>query len=206
MNKRLMAAIVLPAALAVSAGTAIAAAGDGGAATAQVAPVAVERADPGTVVGGDPLTGGQAEAFVKIDGIAGESTDRAHLGQVDVKAFGFGGKNTAAAGGVGKVAFHDVTFSKLYDASSRKLLLKLATGQHIPSVTFSFRRPGAKGADFLTYTLSDVVVTSYEQGGAKERPLLEQVDLNFSRVQVAYTSPSGATTTAGWDVKLNESF
>jgi hypothetical protein len=49
-------------------------------------------------------------------------------------------------------------------------------------------------------------VTSYEQGGTKERPLLERFELNFARVEVTRTSSSGETTKAGWDVKLNQSF
>jgi type VI secretion system secreted protein Hcp len=164
--------------------------------------------DGTNVVGGETLAGGGADGFLKIDGIAGESADPAHAGEIDVKAFGFGGKNSAGGGaggggGAGKVAFSDVTFSKLYDASSPKLLQRLATGQHIPSVTFSFRRPGTTdGAPFLTYKLSDVVVTSYQQGGAKERPLLEQVALNFAKVEISYTPAGGGTPiTAGVNLK-----
>src|SRR3954447_21531993 len=33
------------------------------------------------VVGGDPLQGGQADGFLKADGIAGESQDPDHLGE-----------------------------------------------------------------------------------------------------------------------------
>ncbi len=153
-----------------------------------------------STVGGDPLAGGQAEGFVKIDGIPGESVDREHGGEIDVKAFAFGGKNAPAAGS--KVAFSGVRFAKLYDASSPRLFQRLATGQHIPAVTFSFRRPSGDGS--LTYKLSDVVVTSYEQGGIKERPLLEQVELDFAKVQISYTpAAGGAPVTAGWDVKAN---
>ncbi|MDA0164598.1 type VI secretion system tube protein Hcp [Solirubrobacter ginsenosidimutans] len=167
--------------------------------------------DGTNVVGGETLVGGQADGFLKIDGIAGESADPAHAGEIDVKAFGFGGKNSAGGGasgggGAGKVAFSDVTFSKLYDASSPKLFQRLATGQHIPSVTFSFRRPGgANGAQFLTYKLSDVIVSSYDQGGSKERPLLERVELNFAKVEISYTPAGGAPITAGFDVKANKS-
>ena len=162
--------------------------------------------DATNVVGGETLTGGQADGFLKIDGIAGESADPAHAGEIDVKAFGFGGKNTPSGagggGGAGKVAFSDVTFSKLYDASSPKLFQRLATGQHIPSMTFSFRRPGTTNGEFLTYKLSDVVVTSYDQGGAKERPLLERIELNFAKVEISYTPAGGGSPiTAGVNLK-----
>jgi type VI secretion system secreted protein Hcp len=163
--------------------------------------------DGTNVVGGETLTGGQADGFLKFDGVAGESADPAHAGEIDVKAFSFGGKNTVGGAGgggagAGKVALSDVKFSKLYDASSPKLLQLLATGAHVPAVTFSFRRPGPNGAQFLTYKLSDVVVTGYDQGGAKERPLLEQVALNFTKVDVSYTpAGGGGPITAGVNLK-----
>jgi type VI protein secretion system component Hcp len=68
---------------------------------------------------------------------------------VDVKAFGFGGKNSGASGSGGgggaEVAFSDVTFAKLYDSASPKLFQRLATGEHIKQVTFSFGAPGREG-------------------------------------------------------------
>ena len=54
------------------------------------------------------------------------------------------------------------------------------------SARFLPPRPGAGGATFLTYKLSDVLVTSYTQGGDKERPLLENVQLNFSKVEITF--------------------
>jgi type VI protein secretion system component Hcp len=233
MTKRLMVGIVLAAALAAGAGSAIAAndspviracaakngkalhlagtngkcakgetaltwnqkgpagaPGQAGPAGPQ-GPAGASAAAPENVVGGEPLTGGQAAVSASIDGI----------GQIDVKAFGFGGKNAPAPGGGGKVAFHDVTFAKLYDATSPKLFQRLATGEHIKQVTFSFH---GEGTD-LTYKLSDVVVTSYDQGGFKERPLLERVELSFAKVEIAHTGAGGATSTAGFDVKANAS-
>jgi type VI protein secretion system component Hcp len=68
----------------------------------------------------------------------------------------------------------------------------------------TFRRPGPQGATFLTYTLSDVIVTGYDQGGTKEKPGLEGVDLSFSKIQVSFQpAGGGAPVTAGWDVKAN---
>jgi type VI secretion system secreted protein Hcp len=116
-----------------------------------------------------------------------------------------GGGDAGGGGGAGKVAFSTVKFAKLYDSASPKLFQRLASGQHIPSVTFSFRRPGADGPDFLTYKPTDVVVAGYEQGGLKERPLLEQVELSFAKVQISYTPAGGAPIAAGWDVEANTS-
>ena len=56
----------------------------------------------------------------------------------------------------------------------------------------------------VTYTLGAVVVVDYEQGGDKDRPLLEHVELNFAKVEVSFQPANGAPVTAGWDVKLNQ--
>ena len=78
--------------------------------------------------------------------------------------------------------------------------MRTASGQQIPTVTFTFRKDGRT---FLTYKLTDVVVADYEQGGDKDRPQLEHVELNFAKVEVTYQPATGAPVTAGWDVKGN---
>jgi hypothetical protein len=86
----------------------------------------------------------EPEGFLKPDGIAGESGDPAHAGEIDVESFAFGAKNAPVAGGgggAGKPAFSALTFSKLYDAGSPKLFQSLVTGEHVASATFSLRRP-----------------------------------------------------------------
>jgi type VI secretion system secreted protein Hcp len=138
-------------------------------------------------------------AFLKIDGVQGESTDAQHPGEIDVKSFHLKAMNTPG----GKVAFGAAELTKNYDKSSPQLLQKVANGTHIKTVSFSFRRPGTE--NFLVYKLDDVVVTSYEQGGdAGVSPLLEHVGLTFSKIAVSYTPVAGPPlVTAGWDLKLN---
>src|SRR5690349_4294398 len=114
-----------------------------------------------TNVGGDALEGGKAAVSAALDGVA---TD------IAVKSFAINAKNTPSTtgggGSAGKVEFGNVRFAKLYDASSPKLLLRTATGQHLPSATFTFTEASA----VTTYKLSDVTVVDYEQGGDKDRP------------------------------------
>jgi type VI protein secretion system component Hcp len=225
------AVLVIPAAIAIGAGSAIAASDDSALIRACASPDGMLRLagsdglcprgespvnwhqegpagpqgvpgpvgpTPLNVVGGDPLAGGQAEGSVKLDGIPGESANA----EIAVMSFAFGVKNL---GGGGKAQFGNLRFAKLYDAASPKLMLRTASGRRIPLVTFTFRHREQPGS-FLTYTLTDVRVAGYEQGGDKERPLLEHVELNFSRVQVTYQPANGAPpVTAGWDLKGNVS-
>lgn len=160
---------------------------------------------PGNVVGGNVLTTGDAVISASVDGVPSDTAD----GSIDVKAFDAGVKNSTTAGsgsggGSGKAEFSTVKFAKLYDGASPKLLIDDATGTHIPTVTFTFKRPGNDGATFLTYTLTDVVVTSYEQGGTEQKPLLESVELSFRKIEVTYQPANGGSpVTVGWDTSTN---
>jgi type VI secretion system secreted protein Hcp len=182
--------IAVPVVLAAGAGTAVAAAGDQPAAAAT-------RSASGAI-------------FLKLDGIQGESADAQHLNEIDVKSFDVGVKNSGGAaggggGGAGRATFSAVRFTKLYDKSSPALMQHVATGQHIPKATFTFRRPGPHGDGFLTYKLSDVIVSEYEQGGDDgTSPLLEHVALTYAKLQVSYLPAAGPPpVTGGWNIPGN---
>ncbi|MDA0159549.1 type VI secretion system tube protein Hcp [Solirubrobacter ginsenosidimutans] len=168
-------------------------------------------ADPGPPLQADsntttiPGQAGTTPVFLKLDGIPGESADPSHPGEIDVKSFAFGAKNSSTEGGPGKVTFSSISFTKAYDKSSPLLLQHVATGQRIPQATFSFRRSGRNGDGFLVYKFQDLGVGEYQQGGdTGVSPLLEHVVLDFAKVQVSYLPVAGPPlVTAGWDVRLN---
>ncbi len=103
------------------------------------------------------------------------------------KSFAFGGKNTAGGAAVAAAprarrTFANVRFAKLYDSASPKLMLRDRVGPAHPVGDVHVRAPRrGRGATFLTYKLTDVVVAGYEQGGTRSRPLLEHVELSASR-------------------------
>jgi type VI secretion system secreted protein Hcp len=161
---------------------------------------------------GTQAGGPSADIFLKLDGIPGESTDDKHKGEIDVEAFTFNAKRGAA--GAGKVKFAPFRFVKVYDASSPRLSQAAASGRHIRSATLSFRRSGDSGdVEFLTYKLTDIVVSAYQQGGANvdQRALgslEDEIGLSPAKVQVtekttAATGQAGPVVTASWDLKRN---
>jgi type VI secretion system secreted protein Hcp len=164
--------------------------------------------------GGDPIPqpGAQDEIFLSVAGIEGESQDAKHKGEIDVKSFSWGAEqtgldSTGGGGGAGKVKISELTFVKRTDKSSPELFLNTATGKHITNATLTVRRAGS-GVEYLKIKLSDVLVSSFDQGGEASLPI-EKVNLNFSKIDVEYTEQkadgsTGATHTAGWDVKANQ--
>jgi type VI secretion system secreted protein Hcp len=143
--------------------------------------------------------GPNADMFLKLDGIGGDSTDDKHKNEINVTSFAFalgrGGDGTGSGAGVAgtvpgaKGRLQTMRVDKLYDAASPKLFRAAASGQHIKSAVLTFRRSGDNDVEFLTYTLSDVQVTSYDQGGkdgdARDLGSLEEeVGLTAAKVHV----------------------
>jgi type VI secretion system secreted protein Hcp len=162
--------------------------------------------------GGDPVTGGDAEIFMKVDGVMGESQDKVHKGELELQSFSFGLRNTESSvggGGAGRADFASFCFEKLYDRSSPTLFLGTASGEHFKSATVTFRKPGGKAPEFLTYKFDDIVFDQYDHGGSNEPPMLEDAGFKFRKVTVTYRvqnadgSP-GPAITASWDTVANK--
>jgi len=96
----------------------------------------------GTALALGLLAAGLAQAandyFLQIDGIPGESTDRAHPKWIDIESFSWGLKlATSGTGGagIGKATFSDLAWVQHVDVSTPKWFLAVATGKYIPTVT-----------------------------------------------------------------------
>jgi type VI secretion system secreted protein Hcp len=156
--------------------------------------------------------------FLKIDGIPGESLDSKHKGEIEVEAWSWGEANPTAAsapgagGGAGKVQMQDFSFTARTSKASPSLMLACASGKHFKGAVLTARKAGKAQAEFLTFSLSDILVSAYQVGGAEGEVVpMDSVSLNFSKIQVEYKEqkPDGSLGTsikAGWDVKKNKQF
>ena len=109
--------------------------------------------------------------FLKLDGIPGESTDAKHKGEIDVLSWSWGesqeiAPNAGGGSGTGKVAMTDLHVSANLSKASPQLLLACAAGKHIKSAVLTGRKAGKEQTEFLTFSLSDVLVSGYQTGGA----------------------------------------
>lgn len=154
------------------------------------------------------------DMFLKIDGIDGESSDARHKGAIEIEAFSWGATNSGSAAhgggaGAGKVSVQDFSFAAHTGRASPQLFLACATGQHLKSALLTVRRSGAQQADFLKVTMSDLIVSSWQQSAPAGADVpTDQVTLNFSKVEIAATSQNaggaaGEAVRSGWDVRAN---
>jgi type VI secretion system secreted protein Hcp len=154
--------------------------------------------------------GPSADIFLAIDGIPGDSTDAQHKNQISIESFAFLAKRPSTRT-VGAVRFSGLRLDKVYDVSSPRILSAATSGRHLKSATVTFSTGSdAGGTNVLTYKLSDVAVSSYEQGGANPdtKPLgslEEEIGLSPARVQVTEKTfksngDPGPPVTSSWQV------
>lgn len=142
------------------------------------------------------------DAFFKIDGVDGESTDKDHKGEIDVLSFSWGEANAVSSSGgggagAGKVSFQDLHFTSSTSKASPALMLACASGKHISNATLTLRKKGGKQNEFLVIKLTDVFVSSYQTGGTAgdqgDTLPTDDVSLNFAKIEVDYTPDQGPT-------------
>jgi len=128
-------------------------------------------------------------AFVKYDGIDGESADASHDKWIDVLSVDFG-VTRAATGGSAPVVQHMIITME-YDKASPKILEKALNGQVIPKLEIELTATfGGARATYLKYELVNVLVTSYQTNASGDDlaglPTVV-VGNNFEEIKVTYT-------------------
>ena len=149
--------------------------------------------------------------FLKIKGAEGDATADGHTNEIQVESWSWGESNSGSAGagpgqGTGKVSIQDFHFVMKVNKASPKLFLACATGEHYTDATLACRKAGHKQQDYLTYKMTDVLVSSYQTGGSHGDVLpIDQVSLNFAKIEVEYKPQKAdgslaSSINAGWDL------
>ena len=132
------------------------------------------------------------DAFLKIEGVEGESTDEKHRGEIEILSFSWGASQTGAhafggGGGAGKVSIQDFNFTKFIDKASPALMQRCCNGTHLPSAILTCRKAGGENSplDFMKVTMTYVLVSSYAAGGSGQSDALplDQVSLSFVKIE-----------------------
>lgn len=153
--------------------------------------------------------------FLKLDGIDGESEDKTHSKEIQIESWSFGAQQSGSmahggGGGGGKVSMQDFHFVMRANTASPKLFLACASGEHIKKAVLTCRKAGKDQQEYLKWQFTDLLVSSYQTGGAGSSDVLplDQISLNFAQVEVAYKAQKADGTlagalTAGWNLKQN---
>ena len=154
--------------------------------------------------------------FLKIDGVEGESQDHKHKSEIEIESFSWGAVQTGTSShgggmGAGKVQMQDFHFVMRVNKASPKLMLLCASGTHVKNAILVARKAGKDQQEYLKVTFTDLLVSSFQTGGSGGTGVvpMDQISLNFSKVEIEYKEQkadgtlSGAIK-AGYDLKLNK--
>ena len=154
------------------------------------------------------------DMFIKIGDIKGESVDAAHKDEVDVLSWSWalsqsGTTHTGQGGGSGKVSVQDLSLTKYVDSATPLLMKMCANGAHIGESLLTVRKAGENPLEYIKIKMTDAIVASISTGGGMgEDRLVENLVLNFAKVEFIYTPQAadgggGGEIPMGWDIAGN---
>lgn len=158
------------------------------------------------------------DAFLKLEGMDGESTDDKYKGYVEVQSFSMGvthlttiGSATGGAGS-GRTSVGELQIQKVVDKSSAVLFQKCCTGEHFSKGKLVVRKAGGTQMEYLIYSMENVFVTSihFSSAGGEENAN-ESLSLAYGKVGFDYTPQQadgkpGASIHGGWDQIANKKY
>jgi type VI secretion system secreted protein Hcp len=157
------------------------------------------------------------DAFLKIDGIPGESTDDKHKDWIEVLSYNWGASQPSSAsasssGGASheRANFQDFTIKKVLDKATPKMALACAGGDHIKSVTLELCRAGKDKVKYMEYKLTNCIISNITNAGGGEGEPSETLAFNYGKIEWTYTQQSradgsgGGQIPAGWDLQVNK--
>jgi len=160
------------------------------------------------------------DAFIKIDGVPGESTDDKHKDWIEVLSYSWGisqpksaSASTAGGASAERADFQDFSIVKALDKASPKLALACAQGKHIKEVKIELCRAGGDKVKYMEYKLTNAIITSVRRGGSSqggETLPLEEVAFDYGKIEWTYTQQKredgsgGGQVSANWDLQANK--
>lgn len=154
------------------------------------------------------------DAYLKLDGVDGESQRDGHEGEIELISFSFGASNPSSigigsGGGTGAVSLTSFNVMKKTDASSVGMFRASCQGMHFPNATVQLYKSGGKEPLlYLQFNFEEVYVDAISWSGAEggDNVPVESVSFSFGRVEITYTQQNPDGTAGGdfvgsWDVR-----
>jgi type VI secretion system secreted protein Hcp len=154
--------------------------------------------------------GAEAAAYLKFDGVDGESTQKDHKNWINVSSMNMGGHRAGgSATTAARVTFKEFTVTKKTDRSSPKLLEAVCKGKVFPAVQLHLTEEGTDGEPvYYVVEMKNVLVTSYSLGGHTGSAPTEELSLNFEEIKITYVDHDGSkggNVEFEWKVEEGES-
>lgn len=159
------------------------------------------------------------DAFLKIDGIPGESGDDAHKDWIEIQSFAHKLEQPAqatassAGGATAERVNHGMyEITHFLDKASPKIYDACCTGKHIKEVIIELCRAGGDKQKYMEIKMEQVLISKVEpQGSANDAGFPgEKVSFSYGKIKWTYTQQKrtdgtgGGNVSAGWDLTANK--
>lgn len=131
------------------------------------------------------------DAFMKIEGVDGESSFAKHKDWIEVESWSWG-EAPQSPGGSGPPISFKLSFTKTLDKSSPVLMQACCTKEIFAKAQLSCVKVGAKSSDvqsYLQYKFTDVMITNYFGKGRDDSAPKEEMSFSFSKMEFDYRMP-----------------
>jgi type VI secretion system secreted protein Hcp len=137
-------------------------------------------------------------AFLKIDGVDSEATQKGFEKQIKLGSFNLGASNpvdmSAGGGrGAGQVSLSTFNVTKMTDKSSPLLFQACCLGKHFKNAIVSICKAGGEQLPYLEYKFDTVFIAdiSWGGGGGEDTPS-ESLSLAYTKVEMSYKEQDAA--------------
>ena len=132
-----------------------------------------------------------AAAYIKFDGVDGESTDVGHEGEIEIESYFLSVKRDVNLSGSGRTRsapkFEPVRVIKRIDKASPLLFEKLLRGQEISEAQITYTKDVAGTAlPVLELNFTDVLISEQKITGDRTENDSEEIAFYFSTVEFVY--------------------
>lgn len=153
-----------------------------------------------------------SNAFLKLDGIKGESLDSDHKDELEVESYNFGitlpamGIGTGGGRAAGRADFQDFSISKRVDASSPVIYLNCIKGTVLKSALLTVCAASGDRRPIMKIAMSEVSITGVQPNGSGGNELpSESVSFSYGTIKWTYTQRDEAGAAkgdiaSGWDL------
>jgi len=160
------------------------------------------------------------DAFLKIKGVEGESSDNKFKDQIEILSFKHGivqpttsTASSVGGGTAGRCNHLEFTIVKELDKASPILAQKCCAGAHIPEVMITLCRAGGDKLPFMEYKLTNVVIAAIHPSGISNSDNVpsEDISFNYGKIEWSYTQQKrkdgkgGGNTQGSWNLENNSS-
>ena len=151
--------------------------------------------------------------YMQFDGIEGDATAQGHERWHEVFSFSWGESLAVSGGGgggcsTGRVNMSDLSVMKSSGKGSPQLMFACASGKLLPAVQMDVvLSAGEEPIVFQRWTLTNVLITSFQVSGSGGEAPTESLSLNYSKIKYeqAVRAADGSVRyqNAIWDLRAN---